>query len=173
MKIYFVFAVSVLFFLTSCNDAKFNRYPGTKLDSIPVDFRGIYKDPDSKQKQENSIIVETNYWMESSKPVKYYLSDSMVFSEYKGLYFMSSTDGPNQYWHVINVRKSGKDLVLYPILFDEKKPYEKNLITKYFTPQLDADSNMVFTMNEEKLWEYSNKELLKEDPMKLKRKTVK
>jgi hypothetical protein len=169
MKNIIVLSFLTLIFLSSCKDAMFDRYPGTKLDSIPQELRGEFKDPDTKSKTKNTIIVAKNYWMESSKDTKYFLSDSMVLSSYNGAYFLSTLDDNKQYWHILYVKPSGKDLELFALFYDSKVPAEKNSITKYFTPKFDADSNAVFTMNEEKLLLYTQKELLNEESMKLKR----
>lgn len=169
MKNSFLVVLLTLLSLTACNDAKFNRYPGTKLDSIPLEFRGVFMDPDKKSKTGNVIFVEKNYWMESNKGTKEYLSDSMVLSVYKGAYYLSTLDDNQKYWYILHLKTSGKDLLLYPILYDDKKAKGGNSITKYFTPQLDTDSNYVFTMDEEKLLEYTANDLMKEESMKLKR----
>ncbi len=170
MKIFIFLSLLSAIFLTACNDAKFDRYPGTRLDSIPMQFRGVFKDPDKKSKQKNFIVIEKNYWMESVKGIKNYLSDSMVISNYKGAYYFSSMEANNRYWQILYIKPSGNDLLLYPFLFDKNIAREKNSITKYFSPKMDEDSNYIFTMNEEKLYEYTQKELIKEEAMRLKRK---
>ena len=169
-KLIFIIPFLALVFLTSCNGAKFTRYPGAKLDSIPVEFRGVYKDPDKKSKKKDFIVVGKDYYTLSDVEKKVYLSDSMVFSIYKGAYYLSTLEDNNKYWQILFVKPSGKDLHLYPMLYDEKLPDAKNSITKYFTPRVDKDSNYVFTMDEEKLFQYSQKELMKEEAMKLKRR---
>jgi hypothetical protein len=156
-----------LVLLSSCNDAEFDRYPGTKVDIIPKEFRGVFKDPDSKSK--NTIIVDSTYWMESSKREKNYLGDSNVLSAYNGAYYLSHLEASRNRWQVMHVTTSGKDIVLYALTYDTKKKPEENKITKYFQPQLDKDSNTYFVMNEEMLWQYSHKELLREEAMRLKR----
>jgi len=165
--------LGIIFFsgiiLASCNEAKFDRYPGTKLDSIPVQFRGIFKDPDPKNKKNNEIVVGSNYWMESNGKEKVFLSDSNIISTYKGEFFYSMQN-QNSYWEVTYLKPSGKDIYLYALIYDAKQAASKNSILKYFAPVLDKDSNYVFTMNEEKLLQYSRRELLKDTPMKLKRK---
>ncbi len=173
MKNVVLVSLLIILLLPACDYAKFDRYPGTKLDSIPQEFRGIYKDPDKKSKIQNNIIVEKNYWMESTKSAKYYLSDSFILSTYKGDYFLTTLEDNKRACYVLYLKTSGTDLLLYPILYDDKKPKEKNSMTKYFSPQIEKDSSTVFMMNEEKLWEYTQKELLKGESMKLKRQVSK
>lgn len=170
MKSTFIYFSCLIFVFTSCNNAKFNRYPGTKIDSVPEQFRGVFRDPDAKGKKKNEVvIIAKNYWKEGAKDTKYFLNDSNIISVYKGVYFYNILND-NTFWSVFYIKPSGKNFNLYSLDYDPKEPSDKNSILKYFTPQLDKDSNYVFTMDEEKLLQYAQKELLKEKPMKFKRK---
>jgi hypothetical protein len=169
MKILFLISIIGIVIFSSCNEAKFDRYPGQKLDTIPVAFRGVYLDPDKKAKRREFITVDENYYYMSGEKKKYELGDSMVLSIYKDAYFLSSLSSDN-FWYITYVKPSGKDLHLYQIVYDEKLANDKNSVTRYFTPKMDKDSNYLFTMDEEKLYMYTKKELLKEGSMKLKRK---
>ncbi len=169
MKILFLISIIGVVIFSSCNEAKFDRYPGQKLDTIPLAFRGVYLDPDKKAKKKEFITIGDTYYSVSGEKKKYKLGDSMVLSVYKDAYFLSNLSDEN-FWYITYIKPSGKDLLVYQLLYDEKLPNEKNSITNYFTPKIDADSNYLFTMNEEKLYLYTQKELLKEEYMKLKRK---
>ena len=72
-----------------------------------------------------------------------------------------------KYWQISCIKASGKNLLIYPLQYDEKLPNKKNSITKYFSPRMDADSSYYFTMDEEKIFEYTQKQLRKEKAMKL------
>jgi hypothetical protein len=169
MKKFLIIPFLAMVFLTACNDAKFDRYPGTKLDSIPREFRGAFRDTDKKSKKTELIIVEKNYFSMSSTDHRNYLSDSTVMSTYKGAYYLSFLGGNKKYWQVSYIKTSGKNLLIYPLMYDEKLPNEKNSITKYFSPKMGTDSSYYFTMDEEKLLEYTQKKLMKGNAVKLRR----
>jgi hypothetical protein len=169
MKKFFLVLSPLIYFLASCDSAKFDRYPGAKLDSIPQEFRGTFIDVKSKRKDTSYIVIGSKYWTEFPKGAKTVLGDSSVLSIYKGKFFYSMREENSPYWNVTYLMQNEDKLSFYALEYDARKPSAQNIILNYFHPVIDKDSNSVFKMDEEKLYEFCNKELLKNEPVIIKR----
>jgi hypothetical protein len=169
MKNIFLVLIPVIFFMVSCDSAKFDRYPGARLDSIPTELRGTYADVKAKRKDSTYIIIGSNSWTEFPKGTKTVLGDSSVLSIYKGKFFYSMREDNSPYWNVTYLVPLEDRISFYSIDYDPRKPVSENPILNYFTPKADKDSNFVFIMDEEKLSALCGQELMKNDPAIMKK----
>jgi hypothetical protein len=162
-KLILIASISLLL-LSACDDAKFNRYPGKKLDAIPQELFGVYCELDVKGKKKDKISIEKDNWSVYSKDVKIYLNDSNVISSYNGAYFYSTLN-KDSLWNVCYIEPKGKILNFYLFTYDKVLPKEKNTILNYFYPKFNQDSTPFFIMDEEKLFRYSKNDLIKDKPL--------
>ena len=167
MKKNLFYVLVSLVFLTACNEANFDRYPGTRLNQIPEAYRGKFREEKQKGKEREWYDIGADYYIEYPKGEKHLLGDSLVFSQYKGMDFISALHDNNPYWTVMNLKVNKNKLCFYPVNFDPKKNDDQ--LKNYITPEMLPDSMYVFKMNEEKLAAYIKEYLWKQKPEVLKR----
>ena len=167
MKNYLVSGLALLLFLTSCNDAYFDRYPGTPQAQIPEQYRGHYKEDKPKNKTKEWYDIGADYYIEYPKGEKHMLGDSFVFSNYNGIDFISVLHESDPYWTVMNLKAVKNKIYFYPVNYNPKQNDDR--LKDYITPQLLPGSTYVFKMNEEKLAAYLKEYLWKQDPVVMKR----
>ncbi len=122
-NILFIFSIIFITALSSCSMAKLDKYPGTKLDSIPTEFRGQYyfklgtnsKDP----KDSVYIVISKSGWkqIENKRKDEFNLSSDLVFSKVDKYFVISNKDeNAKNYWNSWVIIPKRKSVEIYPIV---------------------------------------------------------
>lgn len=171
------FCFMSMFVLTSCDVVHFNRYPGIAQDTIAQELRGEFKISMMKSpkdiKDTLTLYIGKNSYtkIEKEKVEIIFLSDSLVFSNWKGNYFLSEKH--LGFWTCIFLKADGKDVIAYYVEVNEKDDAGRlKKLSKYFenVKQIQDGDRKIFSvdMNEAKLLKFVSKELRKKG-IKLKR----
>ncbi len=166
------FFLFLAFLLSACSLAKFDRFPGVKLNEIPTEFQGYYKQvvPEKLLDREDSTGLRIGpTWWEMVKPegtTRTNMGDSVILSQYKGRYFVSVTNSYVKYWYVFVAEPDGKGAITTrPIVANGRK-----LPLRKFMERLPVnDSDIVYKMNEEQLLKYYVKVIRKRQGIEIKK----
>ena len=166
---FFLFLASLL---SACSLAKFDRFPGIKLNEIPTEFQGYYKQvvPEKLLDREDSTGLRIGpTWWEMVKPegtTRTHMGDSVILSQYKGRYFVSVTNSYVKYWYVFVAEPDGKGVITTrPIVANGRKLP----LRKYMERLPVNDSDIVYKMNEEQLLKYYVKVIRKRQGIEIKK----
>ncbi len=126
--------------ISACNFARFDRFPGNKLENPPIEFLGKYymKEDRKTLDQGDTLFLEVTAkgWYTYSKGQKAKSSsvfDSVhVFSTYSGVYFVSQQGDEHKLWEVYVIRKNRNDIELQAYNL-EKPLYQDDRLAKYFS----------------------------------------
>jgi len=158
--------------LSACSLAKFDRFPGVKLNEIPGEFQGYYKQvvPEKLIDREDSTGLRIGpTWWEMVKPegtTRTGMGDSVILSQYKGRYFISVTNSYVKYWYVFVAEPDGKGAITArPIVASGRKLP----LRKYLERLPVNDSDIVYRMNEEQLLKYYVKVIRKHPGIEIKK----
>jgi hypothetical protein len=153
---------------SSCSMAKLDKYPGTKLDSIPAAFRGnfYFKLGTTSKDPKDSVYLEISStgWkqVEHRRTDDYTLSDDVVCSKVgKYLVLSGKDDNVKKYWNSWIILPKKKDLEIYPIV-TIKNP-GSDILSHYLTQQFEGmngkDSIYYYEMNDDAFVRYFEKEI--------------
>ena len=160
----------LLVFLASCEFPYFDRIPGKQLKEIPKELTGNYKSvevsfSDGKWQIGDTIgyKIKVNSWMELTKDsLETFLSDSVVVSRYKSLYFLSHKE--EEGWKCFVIEKIKTGFIFCPICIYEDTVID--LLSNHFSEaqklkNSEEDDYYLVKMNEEELLTFYNEYLKK------------
>lgn len=160
---------------TACNFARFDRVPGTAIEQIPEELQGTYYAKESKKfKRPDTVYLvlkdKSFIYQEGSNKKEYPVNGEFITTAYSKYFFLSSrdTDIKNSYF-VYVVEKNKKGLELRPVVtgFRKNEDLLSNFMT--FNEVMGSDSVAIrtYAMDEEKLVQYYEKHLRREDGLEL------
>lgn len=168
----FLFLAIIL--LSACSLATFDRYPGTRLNEIPKQYQGYYKQvvPEKLLDSEDSTGLRIGpTWWEMVKPEstqRTWMGDSIILSQYKDHYFISVKNYNRKYWYIFVAQPDSKNnsITTRPIVARGRKfPLRKHMQQIH-----EADSNeTVYRMNEEQLLKYYHRVIQKHPGIQIKK----
>lgn len=180
--------VAFLFLLlaSSCNFARFDRYPGQKLEAIPDTFQGTFyavagKKSANKGDDTSFVVVSKQYYQEynQDKPrspkEKKVLNKDFLVTSYRGLTFLATFSETDSLWDVfvLEPSKTGFTVRTMPDITPEDRQGKNDKAGKYKRyfnekSRIEHSGRVVwyYEMNEEKLYECYQKKLRKLDGIK-------
>lgn len=165
--ILFIFLAAIL---ASCESIQFDKYPGSKLDSVPDMFRGEYqltfKGTKKTESMEDSttVFISKNSFTQIGKKettIKF-LSDSVVISTDNGNYFVSEREGSS--WKCTQLIP-GDGLIQVRDFYVKAENNEQagKVLKKYFSNvkpvETSQGKSFIVKMNEKELMKYAKKQL--------------
>jgi hypothetical protein len=154
----------------SCTMAHLDRYPGIRLDSVPVALQGNYYlkvRPNSKDVRDSiAIAIGAKGWAytEGNRREEYTLSDKVILSRLENYYVISlKNDVLPQYWNSWVVLSRHRKIELYPIVSINYKP-ESDKLARYLGRNTilsgaNHDTAYYYEMTDAAFLKYFNKEI--------------
>jgi len=175
MKNYFLILFAIISF-SSCKMANFDRYPGQSMDQYPESIWGYHESryafgtegddiPAGATIHKDTAIL-TNLVRE--KETDFTLSDSVVFSKYKKLHFLSfrSHDEEKGYfWNVFPIDIESDQFSVYHFYINEDAAEELSSLLKPV-----KEGSKVLKMNEKAYYKFCKKWMPQLEPQIFERK---
>lgn len=186
MKIlkFLFFSASLILALSSCTIVTSTNVPGKNAKKFPKSLQGHYQlelgeDFAAFMGDENKMYVtlksDRMVVNDGTTDTETLLGDSLFVSKIKKSYYLSMGAGTN--YTVYKLKKEGNDVIMFPLFAQEGvtandlKPFFKNV--EEIPGEVDENgeigpSSMSVTIEDGKLEDYFNSDLVMKEPFKLK-----